>query len=39
MDRLENQKYRVYNAYSRDKNNTDLINKSQSLQEHLKTTI
>ena len=31
-------KNRPYNAYSRDKNNTDL-NKFQSLQAHLKTSI
>ena len=32
-------KNRAYNAYSRDKNNTDLLNKFQSLQAHLKTSI
>ena len=32
-------KIRAYNAYSRDKNNTDLLNKFQSLQAHLKTSI
>ena len=29
----------AYNVYSRDKNNTDLFNKFQSLQARLKTTI
>ena len=29
----------AYNAYSRDENNTDLLNKFQSLQAHLKTLI
>ena len=32
-------KNRAYNVYSRDKNNTDLFNKFQSLQAHLKTSI
>ena len=32
-------KNRAYNEYSRDKNNTDLLNKFQSLQAHLKTSI
>ena len=32
-------KNRAYNAHSRDKNNTDLLNKFQSLQAHLKTSI
>ena len=32
-------KNRAFNAYSRDKNNTDLFNKFQSLQAHLKTSI
>ena len=31
-------KNRAYNAYSRDKNNTDLVNKFQSLQTHLETS-
>ena len=30
---------RAFNAHSRDKNNTDLLNKFQSLQAHLKTSI
>ena len=43
MDRRENQKIilhknRAFSAYSRDRNNTDLFNKFQSLQAHLKTT-
>ena len=32
-------KNRAFNAYSRDKNNTDLFNKFQSLQAHLKASI
>ena len=32
-------KNRIFNAYSRDKNNTKLFNKFQSLQTHLKTSI
>ena len=44
MDRLENKKLilhktRVFSAYFRDRNNTDLFDKFQSLQLHLKTTI
>ena len=32
-------KNRAFNAYSRDRNNTDLFNKFQSLQAHLKTSV
>ena len=32
-------KNRAFNAYSRDKNNTDLYHKFQSLKAHLKTSI
>ena len=32
-------KNRAYNAYSQDKNNTDLLNKFQFLQAHLKTSV
>ena len=32
-------KNRTYSAYSRDRNNTDLFNKFQILQIHLKTTL
>ena len=32
-------KNRAFSAYSRDRNNTDLFDKFQSLQAHLKTTI
>ena len=32
-------KSRAFNVYSRDRNNTDLFNKFQSLQAHLKTII
>ena len=39
IKKLALHKNRAYNAYSRDKNNTDLLNKFQSLQTHLKTTI
>ena len=31
-------KNRAYSTYSRDRNNTDLFTKFQSLQAHLKTT-
>ena len=32
-------KHRAFNVFSRDKNNTDLFSKFQSLQAHLKTSI
>ena len=32
-------KNRAFSTYSRDRNNTDFLNKFQSLQAHLKTTI
>ena len=32
-------KNRAFNAYCRDRNNTDLFNKFQSLQAHLKTSV
>ena len=39
IKKLVLQKNGAFLAYSRDKNNTDLFNKFQSLQAHLKTTI
>ena len=39
IKKLVLQKNRVYNAYSQDKNNTDLLNKFQSPQAHLKTSV
>ena len=39
IKKLLQHKNRAFSAHSRDRNNTDLFNKFQSLQAHLKTTI
>ena len=39
IKKLLQHKHRAFSAHSRDRNNTDLFNKFQSLQAHLKTTI
>ena len=39
IKKLVLQKNRAFNAYSQDKNNTDLFNKFKSLQAHLKNLI
>ena len=39
IKKLVLQENRAFNAYSRDKNNTDLFNKFKSLQAHLKNLI
>ena len=39
IQKLALHKNRAYNAYSRDKNNADLLYKFQSIKAHLKATI